>query len=139
MEACNGKVHSIQCVLWRSACPKCSATLQINDWLLRARDANPGDLPELPSTSEGGSKLILQEAPAAAQNVTPPPAAKGTARPSGKAAQPSAKRGKNAGELVEVPQRHVQPQKGLLLHSSASLRHDYVAENSWILALPVKS
>ena len=76
--------------------------MQINDWLLRARDTNPGELPALPSASEGGSKVLLQEAAAAAaaQNAMPPAATKGPGKGPGKAAPPTAKRGKNAGELA---------------------------------------
>ncbi len=81
--------------------------VQINDWLLRARDASPGELPALPSVSEGGSRVILQEAAAAAQNAMPPAATKSTGKGSGKATQPPAKRGKDAGELACFPPKNM--------------------------------
>lgn len=92
--------------------PECIVALQINDWLLRARDASPGELPALPSALEGGSRAILQEAAAAAQSVMPTAATKGPAKGPGKAAQPPARRGKDAGELAIHPQKHAHVKIG---------------------------
>ena len=112
---------AVQAKCGEGCCSESFAAFQINDWLVRARDANLGDLPGLPSASEGGSKGILQEAAAAAQSVAPPAAATGTAKASGKAAQPSAKRGKDAGEPVgdckgsNKPVRRCMPHRQMYL------------------------
>ena len=75
-----------------------TVAVQINEWLLRARDANTGEVLHLPATSEGGSNTIMEQAAAAAQLVEPPAAAKSAARAPGKAAQAPAKKGTDAGE-----------------------------------------
>ena len=72
--------------------------MQINEWLLRARDANTGEGLHLPAASEGGSKHLLEQAAAAAQLVEPPATAKSAARAPSKAAQAPAKKGTDAGE-----------------------------------------
>ena len=82
--------------------------LQINDWLVRARDANPGELPGLPSASEGGCKRILEEAATTTQSVVPPAAAQGTKKAPGKAAQPPAKKGKVVGKQAETLKRYMK-------------------------------
>lgn len=75
--------------------------VQINDWLLTAREASSGELPVFPSAADGGSMAILaQAAAAAAQAAEAPAAAKAAAKTPAKAAQTPApaKKGKDKGE-----------------------------------------
>ena len=59
-----------------------ACVMQINEWLLERRAASPEELPAFPSTADGGSRAILQQATAAAAAAAEPPAAvKGSARP----------------------------------------------------------
>ena len=76
--------------------------MQINEWLLKQRAASPEELPAFPSTADGGSRAILQQATAAAAAAAEPPAAvKGSARPPGKpmqASTASARKSKDTGD-----------------------------------------
>ena len=79
-----------------------ACVMQINEWLLERRAASPEELPAFPSTADGGSRAILQQATAAAAAAAEPPAAvKGSARPSGKpiqASTASARKSKDTGD-----------------------------------------
>ena len=75
--------------------------MQINEWLLKERAANPEELPAIPGVADGGSRVILQQAAAAAVAAAEPPGAKSSGMPPGKATQAPttpAKKSKDSGD-----------------------------------------